>query len=142
MATLRREAIINTTPARAWDALADFGHVDERLASGFVTACTEDEPGVRTLRFFNGVVAREALVGVDPEARRLAYTVADGPLGATHHNASAQVFDDDDGRTRFVWVTDVLPDELADTLGPLMDRGIEAIKATLEAARPAAVRGG
>jgi hypothetical protein len=123
--------LIDNDPAQAWEALADFGHVDTRLATGFVTSCTEDEPGVRTLEFFNGAVAREALVGLDATARRLAYTVTDGPLGATHHNASAQVVDHD-GRTRFVWVTDVLPDELADTVGQLMDRGIGAIKATLE----------
>ena len=131
MASLIREVLIDTDPAHAWEALADFGHVDTRLATGFVTSCTEDEPGVRTLRFFTGAVAREALVGVDPAAGRLAYTVVDGPLGATHHNGAAQIIDDG-GRTRFVWVTDVLPDELAGTIGDLMDRGIEAIKATLE----------
>ena len=131
MASLIRETIIDTSPTRAWDALADFGHVDTRLASGFVTSCTEDEPGVRTLTFFNGAIAREVLVGLDPTARRLAYTVTDGPLGSTHYNGAAQIVDEG-GRTRFVWVADVLPDELADALGPLMDRGIQAIKATLE----------
>lgn len=134
MASLLRETIIDIDPAHAWDALADFGNVDTRLASGFVTACTEDEPGVRTLTFFNGAVAREVLVGLDPTARRLAYTVADGPLGSTHYNGAAQVVDDG-GRTRFVWVADVLPDALTDALGPLMDRGIQAIKATLERGR-------
>ena len=69
-----------------------------------------------------------------PTARRLAYTVADGPLGSTHYNGAAQVVDDG-GRTRFVWVADVLPDALTDALGPLMDRGIQAIKATLERGR-------
>lgn len=131
MASLMRETIIDTDPARAWDALADFGNVHTRLASGFVTACTADDPGTRTLTFFNGAVAREVLVGVDATARRLAYTVTDGPLGATHYNGAAQIVDEG-GRTRFVWVADVLPDALTDALAPLMDRGIEAIKATLE----------
>ena len=131
MASVVRDVIVDTDPEQAWDALADFGHVDTRLAAGFVTSCTVDEPGVRTLRFFTGALAREALVGLDAAARRLAYTVVDGPLGATHHNAAAQILDHD-GRTRFVWVTDVLQDDLGDTVGHLMDRGIEAIKATLE----------
>jgi len=46
----------------------------------------------------------------------------------------AQVYDADDGRTRFVWVTDLLPDEMSDRTGAMMDRGIAAIRATLEAA--------
>jgi len=36
--------------------------------------------------------------------------------------------------SRFVWITDVLPDELTASAGELMDRGIAAIKQTLEPA--------
>jgi hypothetical protein len=49
-------------------------------------------------------------------------------MGITHHNASAQVIADGPGRTRFVWIADVLPDEVA---GP-MDQGLATIKATME----------
>ena len=58
----------------------------------------------------------------------------DGPLGSTHHNASAQVLDEGDGRSRFVWVTDVLPDALGAATDALMERGIAVIKETLETA--------
>ena len=34
--------------------------------------------------------------------------------------------------TRFVWTTDVLPDDLAPTIAGLMDTGIAAIRLTLE----------
>ena len=134
MASIIRETTIATNPEEAWEALADFGRVHERLAAGFVTDCALDGDGVRIVTFVGGATAREQLVGVDGASRRLAYTVVDGPLPASHHNASAQVVDD--GRTtRFVWVTDVLPDELAGRVAELMDRGIDAIKSTLEAAR-------
>ncbi|HEX8802899.1 MAG TPA: SRPBCC family protein [Acidimicrobiales bacterium] len=138
MASIIRETTIDTSPDEAWDALADFGRVHERLAAGFVTGCVPEGPDVRTVTFVGGTTARERLVGVDATARRLAYTVVDGPLGATHHNASAQVVDDG-GRVRFVWVTDVLPDELAGTVGDLMDQGLAAIAATLSHPRPPAV---
>jgi hypothetical protein len=82
--------------------------------------------------FFNGAVARQRLIGIDDGACRLAYSVIESQLNATHHNASAQVLDDGDGRSRFVWTMDVLPDELAAPIAELMDTGIEAIKATLE----------
>lgn len=132
MASVYREAAIAAPPAMVWDALADFGAVHERLAAGFVVACEPDPSGgARTVTFANGAVAREVLVGSDPEHRRLAYSVVEGPLGAEHHNASAQVLDGPDGTSRFVWVTDVLPDELAEPVGRMMDGGIVAIAGTL-----------
>jgi hypothetical protein len=72
MATIIRQATIDVAPADAWAALRDFGGVHQRLAVGFVTACTLDAPDVRTVSFFNGAVAKERLVGVDEDAGRLA----------------------------------------------------------------------
>jgi hypothetical protein len=134
MATITKEAIIDADPADAWDALRDFGAVHERLVPGFVVDCRLDGDDARIVTFFTGAVAREILVGVDEAARRLAYSVVEGPLPATHHNASAQVFATPDGGTRFVWTTDVLPHELAEPVGQLMERGIEVIEQTLSAA--------
>ena len=131
MASIIRETVIDADPADVWEALADFGAVHERLVPGFVVESVLDGPGTRVVTFFNGAVAREVLVGTDGDARRLAYSVVDGPLRATHHNASAQVVPEG-GRSRFVWITDVLPDDLADGIGELMDRGIRVIKQTLE----------
>jgi carbon monoxide dehydrogenase subunit G len=131
MASIIREIVVDADPADVWAALADFGAVHERLAPGFVVASVLDGPATRVVTFFNGAVAREVLVGTDDDARRLAYSVVEGPLRATHHNASAQVVPED-GRSRFVWITDVLPDELAEAIGELMDRGISVIKQTLE----------
>ena len=134
MATVHTEIDIDASPALVWDALRDFGALHERLVPGFVTDSHLDGDGARVVTFFNGAVAREVLVGIDDDLRRLAYTVVEGPLGSSHHNASAQVLAGDEGRCRFVWTTDVLPDELAAPTHDLMTRGINVIKATLEAA--------
>ncbi len=131
MASIYKEIVIDTPPEVVWSALRDFGALHERLVPGFVIAA-ELRGDVRVITFFNGSVAREQLVGTDDEARRIAYTVVAGPLAATHHNASAQVVAETGGRSRFVWVTDVLPDELEPATSGLMDRGLEVIKATLE----------
>lgn len=133
MATVQTDIHIDTSPELAWEALRDFGALHERLVPGFVVDTELDGDGTRVVTFFNGAVAREVLVGLDDDLRRLAYSVVDGPLGSTHHNASAQVVDDGSG-SRFVWTTDVLPDHLADPTRELMGKGIEVIKATLEAA--------
>jgi Polyketide cyclase / dehydrase and lipid transport len=134
MASIIRDTVIDAEPADVWNALADFGAVHERLVPGFVVESVLDGPRTRVVTFFNGVVSRVFLVGIEEDARRLAYAVTDGPLQATHHNASAQVVAEGGGRSRFIWITDVLPDELAAGIGEMMDRGIGVIKQTLELA--------
>lgn len=132
MASIRKETSIDAPPDKVWDALRDFGAVHERLVPGFVTDCRLEAGVVRVVTFFNGAVAREMLVGVDDGSRRLAYSVVDGPLGSTHHNAAAEVVAEDDGRSRFIWTADVLPDDIAAPMSELMERGIGVIKSTLE----------
>ena len=130
MATIYKEIIVEADAAAVWDALRDFGAVHTRLAPGFLTGCTLDGQGARIVSFANGLVARELLVGIDEPSRRLAYTVTDSK--ASHHHASAQVFAHGEGRSRFVWITDVLPDEFAAYIAPMMDQGGAAMKKTLE----------
>ncbi|MNK34799.1 Polyketide cyclase / dehydrase and lipid transport [compost metagenome] len=132
MATVYKEFIVEADAAQVWDALRDFGAVHTRLAPGFLTGCELDGQGARIVHFANGLVARELLVALDEENRRLAYTVTDGK--ATHHHASAQVFAHGEGRARFVWITDVLPDGLAAYIEPMMAQGGAAMKKTLEKA--------
>ena len=132
MASIIKEVVIDAGTDDVWAALRDFGAVHERLVPGFVIDCRLDGGDSRVVTFFNGAVAREALVGVDEEARRLAYSVVDGPTAFTHHSASAQVFADGEGRARLVWTTDLLPDELATRTAALMEHGIGVMKQTLE----------
>jgi len=80
---------------------------------------------------FNGVVVRELFVDLDDDAHPLVWSVADGPY--THHNASAQVFPEEDGGTRFVWIADLLPDGLAGHIDALMEQGTRVLKRTMEA---------
>jgi len=130
MATIYKEFIVEADAAKVWDALRDFGAVHTRLAPGFLTDAKLDGQGARIVSFANGMVARELLVGIDEPNRRLAYTITGGK--ASHHHASAQVFAHGEGRSRFVWITDVLPDEFAAYIAPMMDQGDAAMKKTLE----------
>jgi len=115
---------------QVWERLRDFYALHERLVPGFVVRC-QVEPGARSITFENGLTVREALVSIDDEWQRLSYTVVGGK--AVHHHASAQVFPESDGGCRLVWITDVLPDELAVGIEKMMDRGCSVMKATLEA---------
>jgi hypothetical protein len=135
MACIRREIVVGARPEEVWDALRDWGALHERLVRGFV-ADTRLDGEDRIVTFVNGTVVREILVDRDDAARRLAWSVVDGPY--THHNASAQVLDEGDGASRFVWIADLLPDAAAPRTGELMTEGVAAVKRTLEAARAAA----
>ena len=84
----------------------------------------------RIVTFFNGAVARERLVDLDEDGRRLVWSIVEGPY--THHNASAQVFAAGAGGTLFVWIADLLPDEADGRTSEMMERGINTIKHTLE----------
>jgi len=130
MASIRKEIVVNTPPEQAWAALRDVGAVHTRLARQFVLD-TQLDGDSRLVTFANGEVVRERIVDVDDRARRLAYAVVE--WRTTHHNASFQVVADGDGRSRIVWITDLLPDSLADLVGGFIEQGSAAIKRTLEA---------
>jgi uncharacterized protein YndB with AHSA1/START domain len=129
MASIHKELTINAPPERIWDAVRDVGAIHTRLARQFVLD-TRIDGDSRLVTFAGGTVVRERIVDVDDRARRLAYSVVE--WRATHHNASIQVFPDGDGRSRIVWITDLLPNELADQVSGMMEQGCAAIKRTLE----------
>ena len=134
MASLRSEVHIDCRPETAWDALRDVGALHTRLVPGFVVD-TKLEEGARVVTFGNGMVARELIVDIDDEARRVAWSVVGGKM--THHNASAQVFADGSKACRFVWIADLLPNQVAPAIAGMMERGIAVIKTTLEQAERA-----
>ena len=129
MASIHREVLIQADPETVWDALSDVGALHRRLAPGFVTDVRLEE-GARVVTFGNGLVARELIVDIDDKARRLVWSVVGGRM--THHNASAQVLPDGEGGSRFVWIADLLPHELAPGIAGLMEQGLAVINRTLE----------
>jgi hypothetical protein len=131
MASIRRQILIDASPAQVWDALRDWGALHERLVPGFAVS-TEVDGRDRVVTFFNGTVYRERIVEVDERSRRLVWSIVDGPY--QHHNASAQVLEAAGGRTAFVWIADLLPDEAAARTRGSMDQALEIIKRTFETA--------
>ncbi len=129
MASIRKEILIESRPEDVWAAIRDVGAVHERLAREFVTD-TVLVGGARVVTFANGAVVRELIVAIDDEARRFAYAAVGGR--SSHHNASMQVFAEGEGRSRLVWITDLLPDGVAPQVGTMVEQGAAAIKRTLE----------
>jgi carbon monoxide dehydrogenase subunit G len=131
MASIRKEIVIEKTPEQVWDALSDVGAIHVRLVPGFVVDCRLEE-GARVVTFGNGMTVRELIVDVDHQARRVAWSAVGGRL--THHNASAQVFAEGAGRSRLVWIADLLPNEMAGAIEGMIAQGIGVMKQTLEKA--------
>lgn len=129
MASIRKEVLIEASSDVVWDALKDVGALQTRLVPGFVTN-TRLEPGARIVTFGNGQVVRELIVDVNESDRRVVWAVVDEPF--RHYNASAQIFDEGPAVCRFVWMTDLLPNDLADHVAGMMDQGLSVIKATME----------
>jgi hypothetical protein len=128
MASIRREVSINAPPEHVWSAVRDVGALHTRLVPGFVID-TKLEDGARVVTFGNGSVARELIVDVDDDARRLAWAVVGTRM--THHNASLQIFAEN-GRTRGVWIADLLPHEIAPQIAGMIEQGLSVMKRTME----------
>jgi hypothetical protein len=128
MASIIKEVAIDAPAANVWDAVSDFGAVHRRFAPGFVTN-VELIPGARMVTFGDGTVVKELFLGCDQDKRRLAYSVQSERLA--HHSASFQVLDDGPGRSRLVWIADLLPEEMATYIAGRMDEGLKVAKDVL-----------
>ncbi|MFZ2168315.1 MAG: SRPBCC family protein [Methylococcaceae bacterium] len=112
-----------------WDAIRDVGAIHKRLVPGFVVDC-KLEGDSRIVTFSNGMVVRELIVDIDNKTCRHAWSVQGSPF--THHNASIQVFDSGHGTCRIVWIADFMPNEVAETMGEMIQQGLNTMKQTLE----------
>ena len=129
MASITKDTPLAVNAATAWAALRDVGR--PHLVFRGVLTDARMEGDYRIVTFANGMVVRERIVDLDDTARRLAYTVVDGPF--THHHATFQVRAEPDGTSRLTWVADLLPDEVAPMVEELMDHGAVAAAATFGA---------
>ena len=129
MASIRKDILLQSSPEKVWAAVRDVGALHTRLVPGFVVD-TRLEEGARVVTFGNGMVARELIVALDDEARRLVWAVAGGRL--THHNASVQVFAHGEGGSRLVWIADLLPNEIAGDIRRMIEQAADVMKQTLD----------
>lgn len=130
MASIHKEIVVDAPVEAVWDALRDVGALHTRLVPGFVVDTRLQPDASRIVTFGNGQVVKESIVDVSERDRRVAWAIADPPF--RHYNASAQVFGEGAGRSRFVWIADLLPDELEETVAAMMDEGLDAIAMTFD----------
>jgi hypothetical protein len=125
MASIHKDIPLDARPEDVWAAVRDYGAVHQRVAPGFVTDCKLDGDS-RIVTFANGNVAQERLVTLDDARMRLVYAVVSPRV--KQHSASIQVFADGEGRSRMMWIADVLPNEIGDYIDGQMDLGAAAMQ--------------
>jgi carbon monoxide dehydrogenase subunit G len=128
VASITKEILIEVSPEEAWAAIRDFGGV-QRLVPGFLVNSRLDGDA-RIVTFADGRVARELLVDLDDDSRRLVYAEPGGRF--ITRSASLQVFAHGENHCRVVWINDVLPNELAKLIRENMNKAAIVMKRTLE----------
>ncbi|HJV44006.1 SRPBCC family protein [Caulobacter sp.] len=133
MAAIHKSILIDASPDAVWDAVRDIGAIHERLCPGFVVDTQMvDDGAARMVTFGNGMVVKELIVDCDDTRRRLVWSARSERLA--HHNGVMTIEDASEGRARAIWTADVLPHAAADTVGPMMQQGLAAMKARLDGA--------
>ncbi|MEV6276209.1 SRPBCC family protein [Nocardia sp. NPDC051832] len=138
MAWVKREIVIEAPVEDVWAYIGDFEQGPARMSPSLVTECRPDGPEVRVVTFVTGVVVRERLISYDAAEHRYAFSIIGDTVHPEHDTASMQAIALDNGsgeRSRFVWMHDVLPAELADAFGSFMDQAIAEFKKTVESER-------
>jgi carbon monoxide dehydrogenase subunit G len=81
-----------------WKELADFGGIGE-WAPGLETCTVEGEGvgAVRALGMAGGIAMKERLESIDNGARRLSYSIVEGPMPVQNYLATIQVSQVGDG---------------------------------------------
>ncbi|AMV16399.1 SRPBCC family protein [Planctomyces sp. SH-PL14] len=130
MASIHKEIQVHRSREHVWDAVRDVGAIHKRLVPGFVVDCRLDGDS-RYLTFGNGMSIREIIVDIDDRRYRHSWSARGAPF--THHNASIQVLAEGEATCRLVWIADVMPHEIADTIAEMIEQGLQTMKATLEA---------
>lgn len=129
MASIHHEVVVKMDTDEAWAALREVGLAHRLFAPVLVGGQLDGD--VRTVTFANGMVARERILDVDDERKRVAYAVLEGP-GLEFHHASMELIEEGPGRCRFRWITDFLPEKADAALQPLIEQGAQALKKNLE----------
>jgi hypothetical protein len=130
MATIYRSAELTVPADVAWRFLDRYTRSEVHVFANCVSERQVDD--FRVVVTADGMELWEQNITVDVERRRAVYTVPGIP-GVKHHQAEMRIDVDPDGVVTLVWITDLLPHELADTLSPVYDTLFADLLSAVEA---------
>lgn len=127
MATLQKVVEVATSADAVWKKIADVGGISNLI--GFLTESKMDGDK-RVCKTADGAVLDELIVSIDPDLKRVAYSITDSPFGFEFHAASMQVSSKGSGAV-LTWTTDVKPDAAVQALDPIFEDAAQSMKAAL-----------
>lgn len=133
MATIHRSAPLAVSADDAWSVLDRYTRSEVHVFANCASERQVDD--YRVVVTVDGMELWERNVTVDTARRRAVYTVPGIP-GVEHHQAEMRVDVDAGGRATLVWVTDLLPHELAEAMSEVYDMLFADLLAAVEG-RPA-----
>ncbi len=127
MASIHREIQVRRSREDVWDAVRDVGAIHKRLVPGFVVDCRL-EGDSRHLTFGNGMQIREIIIDVDDQRSDIR-----GPRRGRRSRTTTPRFrcSRRNDTCRLVWIADVMPHAIADTVAEMIQQGLDTMKATL-----------
>lgn len=131
MGSVIREMIVDAPPESVWQTIGNFAEGPRLTTPDIFVDCRLVEPDLRQMTFADGKVVHERLIARDEQARRIVWAWEGDEV--MHNNTSMQVFSENDGRSRLVWIHDTAPDELCGWLAAAMDQLAPEIRRSLEA---------
>jgi hypothetical protein len=120
MATIYRTAKLDVPAEVAWDFVDRYTRSEVHAFSNCVAE--RQEADYRVVNTVDGMEIWERNVTVDSERMRAVYAIPDFPGGAEHHQAEMRIDRGTDGSATLVWITDMLPDELAEAMAENYDQ--------------------
>ncbi len=128
MANGKAEVSIDRSPDDVWKVLREFGELADWMPG--IESCTVDGD-VRTIGTM-GIEIKEQMRTRDDNARTLAYSVVESPMGNLEsHTATISVAPEGNG-SHVTWAVDVTPDELLGVFLPVYEGSVVELKKKLE----------
>ena len=118
MTTIHREFPIGSTVDAAWAKLSDVGNVHEMLSILTDTTVNGDK---RVCGVVGGGRIEELILSIDDDRHRVAYSVLSAPGADLEFHAASMSLEAAGDAAKFVWTTDLKPDEAANQIAEIID---------------------
>jgi carbon monoxide dehydrogenase subunit G len=128
MAEGKAEVSIDRNPDDVWKLLREFGALDTWMPG--IESCTLDGD-VRTLGMM-GIEIKEQLRTLDDDARTIAYSVVESPMGNLESHLATISVQPEGAGAHVTWAVEVTPDELLGLFLPVYEGSVVEIKKKLE----------
>lgn len=128
MATLRTHLTIDRPADEVWSVISDAGNISAWFPMVATSEATDQE---RHCMLDGDVPLDEEIVTNDADLRRFQYRIVGGGVPVESHLGTVDVLEQG-GASLVVYSTEVTPDEVAGTLGPAIEDGLNGLKSYCE----------